>query len=221
MSIADKISKIIAKADSTTSPAEAAAFMEKAHKMMREHGLNLLDLGKLAEDPLEMQRDAVTTDARQTWARLVAAKLARYYGCDFVWYKRGNHIFYDVAGRESARVTFIMMLPFVCKQVRSIGNAAHRRGEYKSAGEAHRKVGQALAMRIHCMTPEKDEHRGSGLNALVPVDLIQGMIDDEGAEEARPMNVSYDHNARELAKEVSINVQTTAADGNAKKLAAK
>jgi hypothetical protein len=192
--------------------------MDKAHKMLREHGLSLLDLGKLNDDPLEVQYGAAFSDARQTWARLVASQLARYYGCDFVWYKSGNKIVYDVVGRESARVTFSLMLPFVCKQVRSIGNAAAKRGEYKSAGEAHRKVAHALAMRIKRMTPERDPYHGTGLNALAPVDLIKQMVDELTDKEPKTVKLDTDRNAVELAKKVSINVQTEAAKEDALKL---
>lgn len=212
-SVAEKIIKIIAKADNTTNSTEADAFMARAHKMMREHGLTLLDLGRLDEDPVNVHCNAVTTDAAQTWARVLGTALSHYYGCNFVWDRVGNRIIYDVAGRESAIVTFTLMFPFVCKQVRLIGNKAWRSGKFETQGKAHKAIAHELTKRVMQLVPEQKKYEGTGVNALVPVDLIeQALLELGPLQESKEVVLEENVIAAELAKEVNIEVQVGTAD---------
>lgn len=216
--IAEKIAKIIAKANSTTSETEAETFMAKAQAMMEEHGLNLLDLGRLdAEDPIgHDEKVYVSSDG---WKDKVAGQLALYYGCRLVRdpYTRTSWS-YVVFGRESARITFTLMLPYVLKQVAKMALNEHAAGRYSSPARARTALANALAIRLHRLRQKNEDHleasRGAkGLNALVPVDLIKAEMDERYGEKGlRTSRANYktDHNAMSKAERVSLNRQTAA-----------
>jgi hypothetical protein len=179
MSIADKIAKIIAKADSTTNPKEAEVFMAKAQQLMEEYGFTLLDLGRLdSDDPVGTTRDSAHHFKADNWARHVAYSLGSYYGAKVYTTTYGNKIVHSVVGRESARVTYSIMIHFVLRQVRAMARKAFKDGVYASESRARTAIGNALSRRLWILSNEQKARRedsgaGSGLNALVPVDLIK------------------------------------------------
>ena len=222
--IAEKIAKIIAKADSTTSQTEAETFMAKAQAMMEEHGLSLLDLGRLdAEDPIgHTDRAYVSSDG---WKDKVAGQLATYFGCKIVRDQITKTSYaYVVFGRESARVTFSLMLPYVLKQVAKMALDEHAAEHYPPA-RARSALANATAIRLFRLAKDNREateaSRGTaGLNALVPVDLIDAEIAAvyRGGLKSSRANYATDANARAKAERISLHRQT-AAPSNAKRLA--
>ena len=115
MDYAQKIKQIIAKAESTNSQAESESLMAKAHQLMTEHGLSMLDLGCLdKDDPLGRDED-LYNNASDTWQLNVGYALARYYGCRLI--SADGHTKsatkWVIFGRESARITFNLMWPFI------------------------------------------------------------------------------------------------------------
>ena len=112
--IAEKIQKLLAKANSSTHPEEAETFMAKAHALLEQHGLSLFDLGKLdSEDPIGRSQDKemLRANSAASWRTMVAGQLAIYYGCKMVTtnYRGDNFTYWTVFGRESARITFMLM----------------------------------------------------------------------------------------------------------------
>lgn len=226
--IAGIIRQLIAQADSTSHPEEAETFMAKANSLMTKYGLDLLDLGRLNnDDPLAAERDAFTTSASYPWARKIAAALARYYGCELVYYKiKSRNVFvYDLIGRESARVTFLLMFPYVKRQVAKLSAEAFNEGHYNSRMQAATHVGNATAVRIARMAAAAEADRmakpasaggGTGVNALVPVDAIAALMAEEfpDVKVAKPTSTKYDHVAQEKAKRVNVNRQATKASAN-------
>lgn len=213
--IADKISKLLAIADSTVHKEEADAFMAKAHALLEEHGLSLLDLGKLnSEDPVGNSGNIYTSS--DPWKDQVAFKLACYYGCEMITRRSGKTTrgFY-VIGRESARITFQLMLPFVLRQVAALALSELAKGHYRTAARARTSIANALAIRLWKLTEANEKARpashGSGINALVPVDLIEHLIKQDFPV-VKPSKARYDHdyNAVEVANKVSLNQQTPA-----------
>jgi len=211
MSIVEKIKKIVAKAESTTSPEEAQAFMEKAQQLMMEHGFTLLDLGKLDdEDPVGVDKGArrMTNGA---WEQAVLSMLGPYYGCRVI-IEGGKML--GVAGRESARVTFLLMAPFVVAQVRAAARRAYKAGEFTSAGRARTAIGNALALRIRDLVrAEREKTTGTGLrgmNALVPVDSVQAAMEEAygklGKGRARSLRTSAA--GKRAAQGISLRKQT-------------
>lgn len=218
--IAAKIQKLIAKADSTTHPEEAAIFMAKAQTLMEEHGLSLLDLGTLEEDdPVGVSKgEELRNNGNAPWRFQLAAALARYYGCKLVGERRGNFTYWVVFGRESARVTFMLMFPYVDRQVLAQARIETAKGNYPSNKHAHGAVGRAMASRVHKLANEQEERRAAapaskGLNALVPVDAVEGAFKEYyGNAKFRTTRgkAGFDRNAAAAAGRISLNRQTTA-----------
>lgn len=208
--IADKIAKLIAKADSTTHPSEAELFMAKAHELLEAHGLSLMDLGELDSDPVGVDKDVLSTPS-YPWIHRVASALVRYYGCRFVRHPVGPRMVYTVSGRASARITFTLMLPFVQRQIQKLSREAYKKGVYGSNATAANRIADATAARIWSMVPKMAQYEGTGANALVPVDLVQKALDDlyDGNIKApRKSKLVVDAYAKEAAKNISLNAQT-------------
>lgn len=220
--IAEKIRKLLAKADSSTHPEEADAFMVKAHTLMREHGLHLQDIGKLGEDPVGIDKDGLRTSSSYPWLTRVASALAALYGCKFVYFKVRNEIKYDIVGRESARGTFQLMMPFVERQIKALAREAFNEGHYNSRMQAVSRVGNATALRIWAMVRQAPKAEGTGVNALVPVDIIQAAMDEAypKVKKARAVALTVDHVAKNKASRVSVNVQAGSNTAATKRLTA-
>lgn len=215
---ADKIAKIIAKADGTTNPKEAEVFMAKAQKMMEEHGLTLLDLGRLdADDPIGVTEEAAHHFQADNWAKNVAHALARFYGGEVIMMRRKNKNLHHVAGRESARITYTMMIQFVLRQVRAQAREAYKAGEFLTESKARTAIGNALTLRLSRMVREQEDRRseeaeGTGLNALVPVDLIkQELTDKYDVVWKKARSISTTRAGMNRADNISVTRQTTAA----------
>ena len=215
-SIADKIRKILALADSTSHPEEAASFMEKAQEMLEAHGLSLLDLGRLdSDDPIGTDRNATKHYAADNWLGLVSGQLARFYGAELVSSRNKNTYQHAIVGRESARLTYQLMQPFVARQVRQLAKEGVKAGDYKTESRAKTAIGNALAYRIHLLAQvqvdrRKEDQPGKGLNALVPVDMIALEVADQfpNLRAVKNRTVSTSAASRETAEKVNLNLQT-------------
>ena len=215
MTVATKIQKLIALADSTTHPEEADTFMSKAHALMTEHGLNLLDLGKLSEDPVAVDKDAYDHAASYSFMPKLASAAAKYYGVDWARFKQGNRMLYSVAGRESARMTFMLMMPYLEREVKRVAREQFNEGHYSSRIQAATRVGNALALRIFDMARASHvkDAEGEGVNALVPVDLTEQALAEAfpRLKKGRAVKVGTDSVARNAVKNINLNAQTTGA----------
>lgn len=232
--IADKISKLIAKAESTTHPEEADSFMLMVHKLLEQHGMSLLDVGKLnSEDPVGQTSDAGKFYASESAFRDVAFYLAEYYGCKAVVHVHGNHRNLSVFGRDSARITFELMWPYVKKCIRSEARRLHNvvKAEFapipvpsklSTVARQQRWVADALSSRllraIHDRRRETPEQ--TGVNALVPVDLIQQLMDDlyDDIKTAKDRQLKTTAEAREAAGNINLNEQVDSAERKKRKL---
>lgn len=209
---ADKIRKLLAKANSTTHPEEAEAFMTKARALMEEHGISLLDLGRLnTDDPVGLDRSVYRANINDRWRFYLIGQLARYYGCKTVYTPEGGNRDYHIVGRESARITFQLMWPFIDRQVMAMAREDVKRGIYRTVSTARHKIGYALAVRISQLLQQSTATEGQGVNALVPVDLIEAAMDHyfPGATEGKKRQVSFDVNAQRRAGEVSLHQQVS------------
>lgn len=216
--IIDKIRKIIAKADGTTHPSEAETFMAKAHAMLEAHNLSLLDLADATAadaDEIGTTDDLVTVLKSSYWAKALTFSLAQYFGCRAVLLTRGNHLAFCVTGRESARVTFELMHPYIMRQVRAQGRELSKTGKASSPSAGARAVGNALTDRVNFLIWEerkKEEARvESGCRALVPVDAVKAAEAERFPElrtvKSRPKTTTAA--ARDAADRVSLSHQMT------------
>lgn len=210
--IADKIRKLIALADSTTHPEEADTFMGKAQSLMMAHGLSLLDLGRLdSEDPVGTDMNAVEMKASYDWAEKIMFAAARYYGCEAVMFKRKGGYSIALVGRESARVTAALLIPFIIRQASKAAGEGVKSGLFPNRRVAHNHISIALRNRIWRETDVSNKQAdGRGLNALVPVDVIQLELEAQfpNSRTARSAKNITSRAAVELASKVSLNLQT-------------
>lgn len=215
--IAEKISKLIAKADSTSHPEEADLFMAKAQELMMAHGLSLLDIGKLdSDDPVGTTDEAGTYYASEGWAKHLGTQLARYYGCEVMFSQVARNKFaFGIAGRESARVTFALMFPFVVRQVRAQAREAVKCGEASTESRAKTAIGNALTFRIQRLrlAENNNEKATATRNALVPVDLNRAALEERwpNLRTGRTARLNTTEAAKNRASKISLHRQTGAA----------
>ncbi|MGL5734037.1 MAG: DUF2786 domain-containing protein [Beijerinckiaceae bacterium] len=215
--MADKIRKLIAKADSSTHSEEASTFMAKAQAMMIEHGLSLLDLGRLnQDDPLGEDKDAMHTWKSSPWAKPLIFQLAEYYGCQALSFsaKLGpnkNKYRFNLIGRESARITATLMIPFIIRQTKSAARAAFNFGEYLSYPKAETRIGNAMVLRVEKLNlaRAREVPTARGFNSLVPVNEIKALMDQlySEAKEAPTPSRLMDWNAIAAADQINLDLQ--------------
>lgn len=116
--IKKRISQLLAMADGTTHPEEAASFAAKARQLMDEHNLSLGD-AVADQNPLG-ETDAEVPYGQKEYV-LLATAAARYFGCETLFQHRNSKGF-RIFGRESARVTTELMIPYWIKECRRLGN---------------------------------------------------------------------------------------------------
>lgn len=217
--IAEKIAKVLAKAQSTNSPQEAETFMAKVHQLLEDHGLEMADIAELnLNDPLGMSMKAHGSYASENWAVKLGFAAARYFGCKGVSTTSGkNHRWMNVAGRESARITFQLMMPYLVDQVRKSAAAGVKAGHFRSVSQGKTMIGNALTFRIYTLIAENEvltEKRigKARANDLVPLDAIAEIIKEHfpHLSEARSSKITTTKAAREYAKGISLHKQTKA-----------
>lgn len=213
------ISKLIAKAEGTTHPEEADAFMAKAHALLREHGLTLVSLGRLEEDAIDFEDNVHAIDGAEGWARHVLNNLATYYGLRCINAKVAEQKWIlGVAGRESARITFKLMGPYVIRQVRREARAMVKAGESPSISKAKTALGNALAFRIARMITEqskKPDVDAATEKALVPTDRIDALLEElfKGRlKKGHSVRLRTNDAARRRAEGINLSEQVDAAE---------
>lgn len=206
--IGNKIKKLLAHADSTTNPEEADTFLRKAHELMREHGIELMDLGRLdQDDPVGKDRDVYRSNTNDPWRFHLGGAVARFYGCDITG-TNGQNNYWTVYGRESARITFQLMYPYIDRQVLQLAREAVKRGEYRGIPKARTAIATALVYRINRMVRDRKSsetvHDKEVSNALVPVNEIEKLM---GKTRKVSMRSKMDYNAQSLAEKVNLDDQ--------------
>jgi hypothetical protein len=212
--IKTKISALLAKAEGTDNEFEAATFMAKVNELMERYQIERHELGD-ETDAMGHQRGDFNFYASMTWAKLLIGQVARFYGTNLVTWKLGNHFKYDVIGRESARVTTELMIPFIVTQVRQkAGMMARDTGKTRAICE--REIGQALALRLHNEVQKDAARRAEhAKNALIPVNenesYMKATYSDLKTAKAKTIRTSA--TARDHADKISIRHQAPNAAG--------
>lgn len=177
--LAKKIAAILAKAKSTTFEAEAASLMAKAEQLMRQHGIEALDVEN-ADDPLELDSEGVRLSSR-AWQSTLLYHVAMYYGCDAMFTHHRSGVTATLCGRESARVTVRLMWPYIRDAVGRQAAAWRASGARISQEVAKRSIAVRLTEKIARLISERDGVAGgqdyrlaeAALKAAEP-DLKQG-----------------------------------------------
>jgi len=232
MTIVEKIRALLAKAASTDSPAEAEAFLAKAHELMEKHQLEAHDLEH--DDPVggEHVYEKGSTKASPDWDTHLIWEVAVYFGCQAcrIETKNGKWAM-DLVGRESARITAIEMHAYLVKTVRRLGREAVGTrefrlfkkdiwgdtvwtGEYMNADQCARRIGNALRSRIsalNAMAKKPEPATASGKNALVTLDRVMTVFQERHPETENAGGTFYtNEGARKLAAGIGLNLQAGA-----------
>ena len=243
--IADKISKLIAHADSTTNEEEAATFMKKVRDLLEQHGMSLMDVGRLQEDdPLGVDKDSVYYNVPDGCFRDLIFELAEYYGCKATigkrqvrtTHKNARHSFVTrmavtLYGRESARVTFQLMWPYVERELRRRARIMHDDekkeleeafGSMKNVPKKYRStflkqlgfVSNSLMFRVakHNMENRPPVEDNDNPNALVPVNLIDQLL-PENLQEAKARKHAISTRSEAEAKDINLEMQMAKEEG--------
>jgi hypothetical protein len=181
--IVDRIQKLLAKANSTTSLAETESIMVMVQGLLTKHGISLLQVAQKADeyDPVGTDYEAFHFWAADNWSRRLAVAAGEYYGVRVFWRQAGNKTHVITVGRESCRAAFSMMTPYLCRQVRRLAERGVRSGHYLSQTRGCTQVSIALGNRLLALAAVDDRsERGrkeqAGRNMLIPVDLIEEEI---------------------------------------------
>jgi hypothetical protein len=213
-SIKTKIAALLAKAESTKNEFEAAAFMAKVNELLEKHQVELYEVRNAAgkdNDPMGEEQGTANIYASMSWANDLAGVLARYYGCRTVYWRRGNHTVYRVIGRQSARTTFELMLPFIITQVKLQARQLHQ-DRPATLSRWTKNVANALIVRIWKLIPKVEEHRASlEKNALVPVNPVDAFQEQlyPSVKTAKKRDLSHTQSAADAAEKISLRHQAT------------
>jgi hypothetical protein len=215
-SIKSKIAALLAKAESTENEFEADAFMAKVNELLEKHQIEMHEVRQARDidtDPMGHQDGETNLYASIKWARDLAGGLARYYGCKFIYWRRNNHFAYEIIGRESARTTFELMLPFIISQVRIQARRCYGINTMgKTLAIWEREVGQALWLRVLKLATTNDIRRADlESKALVPVNMAEVYFNNRhpDCKTDRNIQLKFGQTARDAADKVSLHHQAT------------
>lgn len=169
--LAKKIAAILAKAKSTTFEAEAASLMAKAEELMRQHGIDALDI-EGAEDPLDLDSDGIRIAGR-AWQSTLIYHVAVYYGCDAMFTScRGGTTTVTLSGRESARTTVRLMWPYIRDAVGRQAVSWRAREPRLTQEVAKRSIAVRLAQKIAGLIQARDGGWGGEDYRLAQTKLV-------------------------------------------------
>jgi len=199
------------------TPAKITAGQDIAVLLMRGKAWSVNDLATAlsGDDPMGTDRGVGKIWPNTQWLGNLSGALARYYGCRIIlsqMTKNKKHI--SVSGRESARVTFQLMLPFVVKQVRQRAKVLMAEEGYSKL-VAERRMANALTFRLQKLVTEMERGdaervtQGNG-TALVPVDEIEAemKLAFPDLTPGRASRISTSSAARKQAEQISLYRQT-------------
>lgn len=214
----DRLRRMLAKAEQSDNEHERDTFMRKVNELLEAHQIGIHEIrGRTGrdKDPFahEVGTNKIYTSA--VWHRGVAAALALYYGCEFIYVRKGPILKYTLVGRQSSRLTTELMLPYIFTQVafaaRNYMAEVKGRGLQMHERKATAEVGEALRRRILALVHANNAHRRDiESRALVPVDPMDEYLKQHwprlrgGASAARDTTKT----AREHADKISLHVQT-------------
>lgn len=210
--IKDKIMKLLAKANGTANPEEAAAFMAGVQNLLTKHQLDMGDV--VQKDPMERTILFVAPVAYRPWHLAIPNIIARYYGCVTVSVMRPNATMVVAVGRESTRVVAEMMTPFVVEQLRKAA-AAYRKETFFSTRKSMDDVCEAFEIRLLKLIAERDaqkagegDHASDG-RALVLIDEATAAMEEmfPDLKDGKARTLKHNPLAAAHADKVSLDMQ--------------
>lgn len=218
MDIREKIKKILEKAASTPSEAEASMLLAKAQELMEKHQIEVAELAD-ADDPIGTTCGAPYGSGPSSYKPKVAASVAAYYGCMVVRSVRGPKTILEVSGPQSARVTAELMTDYVWGTINKEAARLEKEG-YGKRGTLVRQLTNAFVVRIaELLRQEKAKPTaatGVGKQALVVLkDQLAAYMRERYADGLRPAKAGRvkvgGEAVQRAAAGISLSRQTTGA----------
>lgn len=151
-----RIRALLAKAEGTDNPHEAAIFMEKVRELLDKYNLTVTDLEKTSsEDVLK-----ILLPSREIWVKVLIASTTKYYDCAAAFMEE----VYDgkdgcvVYGREGARIVCERMIPYIVSTIERIARL--------DPGVTEQGIGEAFSRRIMRLLEERRASPVTGSTAL-------------------------------------------------------
>lgn len=146
---------------------------------------SLADFAKIgdvldADDPVGVKRGAQRGWAA-SWETSLEQMTYRLYGCKCINIKGAGNIRIDAIGRESARVTGALMIPYLKAECLKRGRELAGSQPEITVAKHQRNVGNALVLRIAKLVQARDAaenvtHTATAKNVLVALDRIKQVI---------------------------------------------
>lgn len=179
MNIREKIQKIIDKAKSTQSEAEAEMLFAKARELMDKHQIEAFELGD-ASDPVGMTVGATGSSGPSAYRPSVQSVLARYYGARPIrMWQNDKQYRIEIVGPESARITTELMTDYVWDQIKAEATKLAAAGHGKRDALI-RKIANAFIFRVNALLQTDSADRSASVlgekNALVVKDATEAWI---------------------------------------------
>ena len=218
MSIESKIQKIMAKATSTNSEAEAESLMAKVQSMLAEHNLTLEQVDATVRATMDPMGRKNFDNSKHSWENRLFGSVAKYYGASAVidnghWTgKKGRP---TAMGRESSLATLEVMWPFILAEVKRAAKAVAK-SDSMSSGAAQRRTAEAMRYRLYSLTvrDEKAAEVAGGGMSLVLKDEVSNEVAKHfpNLSNSRKSQTGSTSSARDAVSKISLNLQ---AGGNA------
>jgi hypothetical protein len=209
--MAKKIAAILAKADSSTFEGEASAFLKKAEQLMKDNGIDFMDL-KFVDDPMGVEKEVIKVSVERWQFQLISA-LAYYYGACVVRHSYARKMMISISGKESARETVKLMWPYILKSLgRQASKARKQDDRFSRKGQnlVRKEIAIALMYRIFQMC-DNNTAKGDEKNSLTIIDYSEQALNEAFGtiKNTRKPNIRIvTYAALEYANEIGLDKQT-------------
>lgn len=147
--VLDKVQKLLAL---STSPNEneAALAAEKAHAMLAEHNLSMLDISnhkqETAPKDVTMGHMNATTKHASPWVRTLWGATCYLYFCDYMYSRSGHGTYHYIIGTQANTVTAAEMATYLTDTIIKLSNQSGGDGPYK--GNFRKGCSSRIATRL-------------------------------------------------------------------------
>lgn len=214
-----QIASLLAKAAGTDNQHEALAFTAKAQELMEKYQIDHGDV--VARDEISTTTIWHGPKTFKKWHLDVPATIATYYGCKPIRILDSRFTRMIGVGRESARVTTEVMVPFLIGELREAAQKMSTETNF-SLGRCMQLICDSFVIRLYTLinAAEKAAREAAGEHAkqdgnsraLVQVNEADAWYAEHHGSLIPGKPVTFEHNdrARELADAISLNKQVNA-----------
>lgn len=174
-----RLRALLAKAEGTDNPHEAAAFMGKVREMLDTHNLTMTDLERTtSQDVLNL-----LLPSQEMWVKILVGATAEYYDCAAVFMQdvQPGHDGGVIYGREGARTVCERMLPYILSTITRIARA--------DPAVTERGIGEAFTRRVIVLLRQRQSSPVTGSTALTILSEAQQAMNAAGETSSEMVQV--------------------------------